>query len=77
MAGTQLKQLHIPVHNSLDSIPTGYILYIYKLSNKHMEKEWDDEVEKVHHDVHEPTTYELAEAELQAEYKLHGRTETA
>lgn len=39
-------------------------------------EDWDEEVEKVHHDVHEPTTYELAEAELQAEYKLYGRTET-
>lgn len=30
-------------------------------------EDWDEEVEKVHHDVHEPTTYELAEAELKSE----------
>lgn len=42
-----------------------------------MEKEWDEEVEKkVVHDVHEPTTYELAEAELQAEQRKYGRAET-
>ena len=31
------------------------------------EREWDEDEEKVQHDVHEPTTYELAEAELKAE----------
>ena len=32
-------------------------------------REWDEteEVDHVDHDVHEPTTYELAEAELKSE----------
>lgn len=30
-------------------------------------KEWDEVEEKVQHNEHEPTTYELAEQELKAE----------
>ena len=34
----------------------------------HMEREWDEYEEKeVKHDVHEKTTYELAEQELKAQ----------
>lgn len=35
-----------------------------------MEREWDEVEEKVHHDVHEPTTFELAEAEYRSEQEL-------
>lgn len=37
-----------------------------------MEREWDEEVERpVRHEVHEPTTYELAEMELKSEEKKY------